>query len=647
MKKLLIKIIFLIIVFILWEHQIANAQVHLEWVSRFNGPGNGLDEAKSLALDAAGNCYVTGVSFNNETSNDYTTIKYSSWGNQLWVARFNGSGNSVDYATSLITDYKNNVYVTGGSYNNAANYDYVTIKYNYSGTVQWAAIFNGSGNSNDIANAIAIDTAGNIYVTGKSYGNGTFYDYTTIKYDSAGTEIWVARYNGLVNGSDNASAIAVDKSGNIYVTGWCFGNNSETYYATLKYDSNGNEQWAVLNYVPLRSGDEASSIALDDFGNIYVTVEIIELGLGYNYATIKYNPSGIQQWKATYNGPGNHTDLAKSISLDTSGNIFVTGKSVGVGTWYDFATIKYDNYGNQQWVARYHGLGDSWDGASSITLDNSGNIYITGTSEELGLNYDYVTIKYNSEGIQQWIESYNGPGNNIDNACSLVSDNVGNIYMTGKSHGNGTNYDYATIKYAQGSIPIELSSFNAALVDNKVKLNWTTATETNNSGFEILRKAQNDNEWETIGFVPGFGTTTESKSYSFTDENVISGFYKYRLKQIDFDGSFQYSSEIEVEVDFTPKEFVLYQNYPNPFNPSTTIKFTVPSVIASGAKQSQLVTLKVYDILGNEIATLVNEEKQPGVYEVEFDGSLLASGMYVYKLQAGTFIQTKKMILLK
>jgi hypothetical protein len=199
--------------------------------------------------------------------------------------------------------------------------------------------------------------------------------------------------------------------------------------------------------------------------------------------------------------------------------------------------------------------------------------------------------------------------------------------------------------------PVELFSFNATLVDDKVKLNWTTATETNNSGFEIQRlqdsKIEKLKDWETIGFVPGYGTTTEPKSYSFIDENTTAGTYKYRLKQIDFDGSFTYSNEIEVIVDFTPKEFVLYQNYPNPFNPITTIKFTVPSVIASGAKQSQLVTLKVYDILGNEIATLVNEEKQPGVYEVEFDGSLLASGMYVYKLQAGTFIQTKKMTLLK
>jgi hypothetical protein len=203
------------------------------------------------------------------------------------------------------------------------------------------------------------------------------------------------------------------------------------------------------------------------------------------------------------------------------------------------------------------------------------------------------------------------------------------------------------------TIPVELISFTAQRTDAGVELNWKTATETNNSGFEIFRgiypernrRTQNDNEWETIGFVPGFGTTTEPKSYSFIDENVTTGIYKYRLKQIDFDGSFTYSTEIEGEVDFTPKEFVLYQNYPNPFNPSTVISYQLP-VISN-------VTLKVYDILGNEIATLVNEEKQPGVYEVEF-GNVgtsrdlsLPSGVYFYQLKTGSFSSIKKMVLLK
>jgi len=196
-------------------------------------------------------------------------------------------------------------------------------------------------------------------------------------------------------------------------------------------------------------------------------------------------------------------------------------------------------------------------------------------------------------------------------------------------------------------IPVELISFTAEVLESAVEINWTTATEINNSGFEILRKAQNDNDWEKIRFVPGFGTTTEPKSYSFIDGDVTTGIYKYRLKQIDFDGSFEYSNEIEVAVDFTPKEFLLYQNYPNPFNPTTKIKYTIPNVETHRDASLQMVTLKVYDVLGNEVATLVNEEKQPGVYEVEFDASNLSSGIYFYQLKAGNFIDTKKMILMK
>ncbi len=172
-------------------------------------------------------------------------------------------------------------------------------------------------------------------------------------------------------------------------------------------------------------------------------------------------------------------------------------------------------------------------------------------------------------------------------------------------------------------------------------------------GFEILRGiypansgTQNDNEWSTIGFVPGYGTSTEKHFYSFSDENLFEGNYNYRLKQIDFDGTISFSEIVVVEINLL-EQFVLEQNYPNPFNPSTKIIYSIPSVIASGAKQSQLVTLKVYDVLGNEIATLVNEEKPAGSYEVEFDASSLSSGTYLYKLTAGEFISTRKMILLK
>ena len=196
-------------------------------------------------------------------------------------------------------------------------------------------------------------------------------------------------------------------------------------------------------------------------------------------------------------------------------------------------------------------------------------------------------------------------------------------------------------------IPVELTSFTAGLFGQAIILNWTTATETNNSGFEIQKQVgsmqSTVGNWETIGFVPGFGTTTEPKLYSFIDENVTTGTYKYRLKQIDFDGTFTYSNEIEVEVDFTPEEFVLYQNYPNPFNPTTTIDFALPEVAN--------VALFIYNMPGEKVAELVNSSLQPGNYSYQWDGEKAASGLYFYELKtesvSGGFISIKKMMLLK
>jgi hypothetical protein len=192
--------------------------------------------------------------------------------------------------------------------------------------------------------------------------------------------------------------------------------------------------------------------------------------------------------------------------------------------------------------------------------------------------------------------------------------------------------------FTDASIPVELSSFNAIANNGNVKLNWTTATELNNSGFEILRRTQRGENWQKIGFVPGFGTTTERHSYSFIDDVVENGTYDYRLKQIDFDGSFEYSNIVEVQV-IQPFEFSLEQNYPNPFNPSTKIKYSIPQI-------SQ-VQIKVFDVLGNELKTIVNEEKSTGTYEITLHAENLPSGVYFYQLRAGEFVQTKKMLLLK
>jgi serine protease AprX len=189
-------------------------------------------------------------------------------------------------------------------------------------------------------------------------------------------------------------------------------------------------------------------------------------------------------------------------------------------------------------------------------------------------------------------------------------------------------------------IPVELVSFSAEYQTDYVFLKWVTATEKNNMGFEIQRSTQGE-EWLKIGFVPGAGTSTEINNYSFVDHLPLTSTAGYRLKQLDYDGQFNYSNIVYVE-PFNVTEFILTQNYPNPFNPVTKIKFAVPQS-ASGTS----IQLKVYDILGKEVALLLNEPKVSGEYEVEFDGSSLSGGVYFYSLTAGSYSATRKLVLLK
>jgi hypothetical protein len=188
----------------------------------------------------------------------------------------------------------------------------------------------------------------------------------------------------------------------------------------------------------------------------------------------------------------------------------------------------------------------------------------------------------------------------------------------------------------EGSVPVELTSFTATSNESSVSLNWETSTEKNNQGFEIQRKSED--EFITVGFVPGYGTTTETKQYSYIDKNLENGVYEYRLKQIDFNGTYEYSEILGVEVS-SVTTFLIEQNYPNPFNPSTNIKFTLPN--------SGVTNLSVYNLVGEKVSEIINEFLNEGEYNFRFDAANLPSGIYIAKLSNGTFSQTIKMTLLK
>jgi hypothetical protein len=255
-----------------------------------------------------------------------------------------------------------------------------------------------------------------------------------------------------------------------------------------------------------------------------------------------------------------------------------------------------------------------------------------------------IGFGYTMDGGATWTTLWSAvdPPGNIGPETQTFPSVPGNANFQLGAWFSGYSYNldwwYIDNVYACYIIPVELTSFTANVNnDGNVVLNWSTATEVNNQMFEVERKNKNG-QYATIGYVNGYGTTTEPQEYFYIDNTIESGSYLYRLKQIDFGGQYEYSDEIEVEVN-GPLTFTLEQNYPNPFNPSTNIKYSVP--------ETGKVRLAVYNLIGEEVAVLVDGFSETGFYEVTFDASSLPSGAYFYKLQSGNSVVAKKMLFMK
>jgi hypothetical protein len=417
------------------------------WRRRYDAV-SGDESAHGLAIASSGNIHVTGRSVGDGTNDyDFATVTYDGAGVEQWVARYNGSGDHNDRAVDMAVVSSDAIYVAGRS--SGLQNDWATVKYDGAGAEVWVTRHNGVGLSRDYAYAMTHDAAGNVYVTGRAERAGTALDMTTIKYDSSGAEVWVADYNGPAGGNDNGLAITVDASNNVYVAGvaWTGGNPTVHDYATVKYDSNGVQQWAATYNGPGSGNEQPSAIVVDGAGNVYVTGYSLGSGTGYDYATVKYDSAGNEVWVERYNGSGNGTDRAMGMVLDLSGDVVVTGGSVGAGTDSDYVTVKYHSSGGEAWVRTYDGPASGYDRAYSIALDSSSSIYISGTSGVSLSDSDVATIKYDGDGNQLWVRRYDGPDGHQSRGRRLAVDGADNLYVGGHTWGGGGSSDFLLIKY--------------------------------------------------------------------------------------------------------------------------------------------------------------------------------------------------------
>ncbi len=515
---------------------------------------------------------------------------------QEWIQKYN-----LPVYDNLKFDFdrQGNIYAacqTDSDTTSGFNLDFIVIKYNSSGVEQWVKKYD-SGCIYDNFSDIEVDKDGNIYLSGyTACGIPLSNNYVTIKYNSSGVQQWVNIFGSPGNGDDRASIIIVDNSGNVYVSG-----NSGNAICTIKLNMSGLLMWMKF-YKRNAIASSARDIRIDNQGNVILAAMWSPFETT-SYTIVKYNTSGDSLWETE--------DFSMyspfKINVDNLNNIYALTGSGYLGMQTKSFIAKYNSNGVQQWKTEYSEAYTPMC-MNDFVVDNSGNTYLTGYIGYTPPQYQnpqYLTLKYNSSGILQWARKYNYCSIS-GYASSVCKDNYGNIYVTGDSRCTNTGYDFATIKYNTAGDSI-----------------WSV--RYNSSG--------NIDDEASIVRVDSLGKVYVGGTSAFLGNLKAITFIKYNQPV----GVQPISSSI-------PKNFYLYQNYPNPFNPTTKIKFSLPNPSEGGEQDVRLI---IYDVLGNEIATLVNQRFKPGTFEVEWDGSNYSSGIYFYKLQTADYTETKRMVLIK
>ena len=570
---------------------------------------------------------------------------------RIWATYYGAEG--VDGAHSSCTDYIGNLYITGstksvnfptqplaGAYNQSTygggDTDAFILKFNSSGVRLWATYYGGTGY--DYGFSTVTDSINNLYVVGRTtspdfplqilsgaynqtvYGGGSDGDAFILKFNNSGDRLWATYYGGSV--SDHGHTICKDNSDNIYVTG----------------------------------NTESPDFPLQTLPGAYNQTNLGGMGDAF---ILKFRSNGERIW-ATYYG-GSSPELARNICTDLSGNIYVTGSTgssdfplqtlpgaynqTSFGGLYDVFILKFDIIGTRLW-ATYYGKSET-DVAYGLIVDNSDNLFVTGETESpdfplqtlpgaynqttSGGDFDAFILKFSSSGIRLWATFYGG--NYYEYGYSIITDNTDNLYVTGTTY--SSNFPIQTLQgaYNQKTFGGQSDLFILKFNSSGARL-WATYYGGNRQDILLGRICTDiSNNLYVTGATESLDFPLKTLPGAYNQSTHGGGFYDVFI--------LKFSTTVDIKkISYViPGEYSLYQNYPNPFNPTTNIKFDL--------HRTSKISLIVYNILGKEIATLVNEKLSAGSYEVDWDASGYSSGVYFYRLITDDFIDTKKMLLVK
>ena len=490
------------------------SQVNIQWEARHDYL-NQTDFAKGIVIDATGNSYVTGTAFNGSNF-DIVTVKYDADGGFVWSNIYNGPANGWDDATGIVINSNNDVIIGGFHQVSGSDYDIFCYKLNgTTGLQDWLYTYNGTANF-DLCNAITIDNNDNVILGGAREVSATNKEFVTISVSPTGVQNWLMTYTSGTN-RDVINDVTTDDLNNVYVTGESWGGGNNLDYYTIKYTPAGAQIWA-RRFDGANSIDIPKAITVDNNGNTYV------VGTSYRNVTIeedimliRMDNNGIVLWNSVYGGTSQDFDSPSDVQVDDFGNIYVAGKVKNLGHGEDFLIARYRPNGQLHWDYIYQSPTNGYDEAKRVFINSDFEVFASGYSNITGNNDDYITVKIDTLGNEEWFTRFNGPASASDQMVDFKVDIDGNIFVTGSSVGNGTNRDYSTIKYCQLQT-IATASELQICIGESVQLNST-------GGFNF--------EWNFVSGDPITGanfsctscdnpiaTPNQTTTYTVTSENA-------------------------------------------------------------------------------------------------------------------------------